>query len=62
MQNPNVFEKTIFLPDYKIIFCSHLFPNQNTINQNEYLLEICKGEELFIDLVLLGTESHLKQL
>ena len=26
------------------------------------LLEICKGEELFIDLVLLGTESHLKKL
>ena len=24
------------------------------------LLKICKGEELFIDLVLLGTESHLK--
>ena len=60
VQNPNVFENSSFT--IRSYFAHVCFQIKIQIIRMHILLKICKGEELFIDLVLLGTESHLKKL
>ena len=63
MQNPNVFEENkLFSQTIRSYFAHIYFQIKIQIIRMHILLKICKGEELFIDLVLLCTESHLKKL
>ena len=62
-KNRNVFEeKKLFCQTIGSYFAHICFQIKIQIIRMRILLKICKGEELFIDLVLLGTESHLKKL
>ena len=60
VQNPNVFENSSFT--IRSYFAQVCFQIKIQIIRMHIVLKICKGEELFIDLVLLGTESHLKKV